>query len=121
MFRKIVLIPALVLVFGAVPVLTVLASSDILRARVIERVMGELPSIPGCPFHEACVKALVEERLSQLMEALYGDPRVPAVKDAGGVVFTAGERLFVLPSSHVRGLKRDAMFDLDEVPLKLAA
>jgi hypothetical protein len=46
------------------------------RARAIAAVAGELPNIPGCPFHESCVKALQDEQASIL-------PRFPAGAPGG--------------------------------------
>lgn len=46
------------------------------RAKAIAAAVGELPSIPGCPFHESCVKALQDEEAALV-------PRFPAPASGG--------------------------------------
>lgn len=63
------------------------------RARTIAAVAGELPNIPGCPLHEACVKALQEEQAAML-------PRFPAgisggLAGAGMAVFMGAAVLLI--------------------------
>jgi hypothetical protein len=43
------------------------------RAQLIVATAGELPYIPGCPLHESCVNALLEEQtlIAPLFPAVY--------------------------------------------------
>jgi hypothetical protein len=50
--------------------------NHVARANLIVATVGELPNIPGCPLHESCVNALIEE---QTILA----PRFPAVYSGG--------------------------------------
>jgi hypothetical protein len=47
------------------------------RARLLVAAVGELPNIPGCPLHEACVRALEQDQSARL-------PLFPA-GTAGGI------------------------------------
>lgn len=86
---------------AAAPLLTVFAVNDTLRATVIESVVGELPDIPGCPFHESCVKALrnalQNERLALLMNARLLRPGTTIFQQAETISFANTETLFLLP------------------------
>jgi hypothetical protein len=61
------------------------------RARAIAAAVGELPNIPGCPFHASCVAALQNAEEAAL-------PRFPAGLPGGlaglGAAALAGAALF---------------------------
>jgi hypothetical protein len=74
------------------------------RAQAIAAVAGELPNIPGCPFHESCVTALQQEQAALL-------PRFPA-GTAGGFAGAGAALLcaaaLMLAGSRLAGRRRFA-------------
>jgi hypothetical protein len=66
------------------------------RAQVIAAVAGDLPNIPGCPFHESCVQALRDETAALTpcfpATALGGAAGMGTAVLAGAALLLAGGR-----------------------------
>jgi hypothetical protein len=70
--------------------------NHVARAQLIVATAGELPYIPGCPLHESCVNALLEEQavLAPLFPAVYsgGIAAVSVVLVGAAFLFIAGQK-----------------------------
>jgi hypothetical protein len=64
------------------------------RAQLIVATAGELPNIPGCPLHESCVNALLEEQtvIAPLFPAVYSG----GIAGTGAAILMGAAFLFIV-------------------------